>query len=185
MTAFLAVVALALALSGGAEALPYTTKYDREIKRAVERQWPDYPVWRQWKAQLISESNLDPRAVSPVGARGMAQFMPRTWVEVTRAMQLGAASPHDVSAAIEAGAYYMRQMRALWRGAVDERMRWGQASYNAGGGNIKRAWRLCDEPATWAETVPCLPDITGHHSAETIGYVKRIWRIWRELEAGG
>jgi hypothetical protein len=30
-------------------------------------------------AQLASESSWDPRAVSPAGAQGLAQFMPRVW----------------------------------------------------------------------------------------------------------
>lgn len=30
-------------------------------------------------AQIASESNWDPRAVSPAGAQGMAQFMPEVW----------------------------------------------------------------------------------------------------------
>lgn len=140
-------------------------------------------MWRQWKAQLLAESGLNPDAVSPVGARGLAQFMPATWRDMARALDLGAVSPHDAGAAIQAGAYYMRRLRATWRGAVEERQRLGQAAYNAGGGNIRRAWRLCGEPATWAETAPCLPDVTGRHSAETIGYVSRIWTIWRRLEA--
>ena len=47
-------------------------------------------------AQLLAESNFDPAAVSPAGARGIAQFMPAT------AAAYGLDDPFDVGAAIDA-----------------------------------------------------------------------------------
>lgn len=37
--------------------------------------------WKLMKAQMLAESAGDPEAVSPVGARGLTQFMPKTWWE--------------------------------------------------------------------------------------------------------
>src|SRR3990167_5155231 len=52
------------------------SKYDGEIKSAVGKYWGDFTDWLFWKSQLYQESRLDPSAVSPVGARGLAQMMP-------------------------------------------------------------------------------------------------------------
>ena len=57
------------------------------------------------------------------------------------------------------------------------------ASYNAGFGNLLKAQRACGGGVLYAEIIACLPQITGHHSNETITYVQRIqrWRFEMEL----
>jgi len=169
-----------------ATAAVFPDRYDRDIRRAVATYWPGYPDWLAWKAQLYQESRLDPRVVSPVGAAGLAQFMPATWVEVRRQLRLPPAlSPHH-DIAIQAGAYYMAQLRAQWsarRPALD-RHQLAQASYNAGLGHLLAAQRRCGGAALYAEIIACLPAITGRHSAETITYVDRIAR-WRAMMAAG
>ena len=164
----------------------FSREYDRHIERAVDRWWPDRQVWREWKAQLYQESRLDPAAVSPVGAAGLAQFMPGTWDEVTRALGWGVVSPHIAELAIEAGAYYMARLRRSWSAPrpADDRQHLAQASYNAGLGNLMRAQRLCGGPRLYAAIVACLPAVTGRHSLETTTYVKRIKRWWQMMEAG-
>jgi len=52
-------------------------KYDALIKTAQKKYLPGTD-WRLLKAQLTQESDLNPRAVSPAGAQGIAQFMPNT-----------------------------------------------------------------------------------------------------------
>ena len=164
----------------------FGSRYDREIERAVERFWPAWPYPASWKAQLWQESRLDPAAVSPVGAAGLAQFMPGTWAEVAKALRYPPdLSPHH-DVAIEAGAFYMAQLRAQWtspRPPLD-RHQLAQASYNAGLGHLLTAQRLCEGAALYAEIAACLPDVTGRHSAETLGYVKRIAEWRRMIEAG-
>lgn len=200
--AFLLIALLAL-YAGGAkaqEASPIPTRYDALIREASA----EYLPWRwTWlKAQLYAESRLDPAAVSRVGARGLGQLMPATHREIARALNRGAASPHDVEYAIEAAAYYMRRMRRVWLGTErpeDDRRRLAQASYNAGAGNIIAAQRRCSlaQPVRdarletigkgagvplpcvlWAEIALYLPEVTGRaNSAETTGYVARIERL--------
>lgn len=163
--------------------LGFTDKYDREIRQAVKRWWPDLPLWRLWKAQLYQESRLDPRAVSPAGARGLAQFMPATWRDVTRTLGV-VASPHD-DIAIEAGAYYMAKLRGNWRRdrTVLEKNELAQASYNAGLGNILKAQHRCADARLWMEIQTCLALVTGKQNArETKNYVARIARWWRHME---
>lgn len=164
------------------------SKYDRQIEAAVAKWWPDYPFPDAWKAQLYQESRLDPSAVSPVGAAGLAQIMPGTWAQIARELRLPAGlSPHR-TIAIEWGAYYMaRHSRGPWNPALrsaDERNALGQASYNAGLGNILAAQRRCGGPPGYAEIIRCLPAVTGRHAQETITYVDRIAR-WRVMIAAG
>lgn len=162
------------------------SKYDSRIKSAVASYWPDYPAWTAWKAQLYQESRLDPAAVSPVGAAGLAQMMPATWADLTRQMRLGAASPHT-EIAIDAGAYYMARLRGQWkRGRTpDQRQPLAQASYNAGTGTIIRAQKLCDGAADWGGISPCLMKVSGPaHARETTTYVARIEQWRRMIDAG-
>lgn len=164
----------------------FPDRYDRDIRRAVATYWPDYPDPLSWKAQLYQESRLDPAAVSPVGAAGLAQFMPGTWREVARQLRLpaGASPHHDI--AIQAGAYYMARLRGQWsapRPALD-RHQLAEASYNAGLGHLLSAQRRCGGAALYADIIACLPAVTGRHSAETITYVARIAR-WRAMMAAG
>jgi membrane-bound lytic murein transglycosylase MltF len=85
-------------------------RYDDQIKSSVRKYWGDFPQWQFWKAQLYQESLFDPEAVSPVGARGLAQFMPATWDQMVRELGLGNISPHESKYAIPAGAYYMAKL---------------------------------------------------------------------------
>ena len=39
--------------------------------------------WLALKAQMLAESNADPKAVSRVGAQGLFQSMPATWSDIT------------------------------------------------------------------------------------------------------
>lgn len=164
----------------------FTNRYDREIRRAVADYWPDYPWWHSWKAQLWQESRLDPAAVSPVGAAGLAQFMPGTWAEVARQLRLPpGVSPHE-DIAIAAGAWYMARLRHQWSAPrpADDRQYLAQASYNAGLRHLLAAQRLCGGENLYLNIVRCLPAVTGRASDETITYVKRIAR-WRTMMESG
>jgi soluble lytic murein transglycosylase-like protein len=115
----------------------------------------------------------DPEAVSHVGARGIAQFMPGTWTEVSG--QLGfTASPHSARHAIPAGAHYMRRLFGGWTSErpLEDQKRLAEASYNAGFGGVLGAQRRCGEAIRYAGIEPCLPD-------ETRTYVQRIQHWYR------
>ena len=164
-----------------ANAGQFTDKYDRDIQSSVHRWWPRHEDagWQWWKAQLYQESLLDPAAVSPVGARGLAQFMPGTWADVSRQLGLGLVSPHIARHSINAGAYYMVKLRNSWsspRPAID---RWdlARASYNAGLGNLLKAQQASGGKLMYADIIAALPSVTGPHSKETISYVERI-HLW-------
>ncbi|HKH14751.1 MAG TPA: transglycosylase SLT domain-containing protein [Solirubrobacterales bacterium] len=96
-------------------------------------------------AQLMAESNFNPFAVSPVGAQGIAQFMPST------AALYGLDDPFDAPAAIDAQAHLMSDLLRQFGGSVSLAL----AAYNAGPGPVA----ACQ----------CVPDIP-----ETEAYVARI-----------
>lgn len=168
------------------------TRYDAQIEDAAKKYLRGVD-WRLLKAQYYQESRLKPEAVSPVGAAGIAQFMPRTWLEVSRQLGYGTASPHDTRYAIEAGAFYMGQMRHFWRSADTEvnRHSLAMASYNAGAGNIRKAQRRWATHAYSYESLydwhvvlhDHLPRVTGRHAKETQTYVVRIWDYYKRLVA--
>jgi hypothetical protein len=78
-------------------------------------------------AQLHVESNFNPFAVSPAGARGIAQFTPGT------AKAYGLHDPTDGNAAIEAQAHLMHDLLARFKTAA-----LALAAYNAGAGAVQR-----------------------------------------------
>ena len=191
MSLSLAGILTALALLTGEchhEVVP--SRYDHAIRLAVDHYWPVQarPYWCAYKAQLVAESALDPHAVSPAGARGIAQFMPATWAEVRPSAGLTDASPHDAEASIRAGAYYMDWLRRRMTEPRSERCRLQlqQAGYNAGLGHIWRAQRLARERGyaarCWDEIKLALPEVTGKHAQETIDYVARIARLEAMME---
>lgn len=151
----------------------------------MKRYGADFPFWKAWKAQLYQESRLDPDAESPVGARGIAQFMPGSWDTITRQIGLGGADRRDARAAILAGQFYMAKLRHEWRAprpALD-RQRLAEASYNAGLGSILRAQQYCRGAPLYNDIIACLPQVTGLvFSHETETYVVRIDSWWQMME---
>lgn len=154
----------------------------------MARWWPRTPVtdWRWFKAQLYQESLLDSDAVSPVGARGLAQFMPGTWADVSRQLGVPDVSPHTARYAVNFGAFYMLKLRNGWSAPRPELDRWdlARASYNAGFGNLLKAQKQAGGANRYAAIIKALPLVTGHHSRETITYVERIHRWHKELICG-
>ena len=80
------------------------------------------------EALVWQESRWQQRAVSPVGARGLAQLMPGT------AQDLG-VNPDDPFANLEGGARYLREQLDRFDGDVEKAL----AAYNAGPGRVMAA----------------------------------------------
>ena len=168
-------------------ALLFPDRYDTEFRQHSGR----YLVgldWRLLKAQCYQESLLNPKAVSPVGAQGLCQFMPGTWRQVSGQINLPPnASAFMPQLSIRAAAFYMASLRGQWSSPRPEWDRHSLAlgSYNAGLGNLLKAQKVCGDPVLYRAIVSCLPDVTGHHSRETITYVDRIWHWYAQMIGGG
>lgn len=132
--------------------------------------------WRLAKAQMEAESAGDPRAISPVGARGLFQFMPATWDEWV-ALKPGvgcdpsrAPSPHDPDAAVRLRCAYWAW---LCKNLPKDTQRAALAAYNWGIGRVWRAGAAHGE--NWLLAAP----------DETQRYVERIIARWRALRGEG
>lgn len=85
-------------------------------------------------AQLKAESNWDPKAVSPVGAKGLAQFMPATWKEFG-----DGGDPFNPKDAIAAQGRYMKHLKNIVKPHAkgDKNLvELTLAAYNAGPGKV-------------------------------------------------
>lgn len=164
-----------------ASASSFTDAYDAAICRSVANRWADFPHPERLKGQLYQESQLNPDAISPVGAEGIAQFMAPTWADVVKQMGLPVGTNrHAAKYAIDAAAFYMAQQRRFpdWRGWADpERHFMAEAAYNAGPGNVRKALRLAPEK-TYASMIATLAAVTGKaNQFQTSEYTKRI-TLW-------
>lgn len=102
--------------------------------------------------QINRESGFDPHALSPAGAQGIAQFMPKT------AASLG-IDPWNPVAALKGAAHLMAHYTNMFDGTYAKAL----ATYNAGPGAVQHALKVCGN-AHWMN---CLP-------AETQQYITAI-----------
>jgi murein DD-endopeptidase MepM/ murein hydrolase activator NlpD len=93
-------------------------------------------------AQLDAESGWNPRAVSPAGAQGLAQFLPSTWTtEGVDGDGDGTADPFSPADAIASQAGYLCTLLAAVTTdprLTGDRLELALAAYNAGLGTVQR-----------------------------------------------
>src|SRR5215218_493261 len=123
-----AQAATTMSLSGaaaGPSALPPGVPYGAEITAAARKHGLDPALL----AGLVrQESDFNPTAGSPAGARGLTQLMPGT------AASLGVTDVTDPAQALEGGAKYLEQQLDAFGGDVTKAL----AAYNAGPGAVQR-----------------------------------------------
>lgn len=161
----------------------FSDKYDNSFRKWTSYYLPEIP-WYWLKAQCWQESRLKPEAVSPVGAKGVCQFMPPTWKDMQEKLGFQ-GDPFIPDLNIQAAASYMDQLRDVW----DRRNRQttqvhslAMASYNAGTGNILKAQEISGNERLWCAIQPHLYKVTGENSKETTHYVEVIWKYVKQLE---
>ena len=115
---------------------------------------------------IRQESAFDPRATSPVGARGLMQLMPLTAQEVARkeGVSYSPDGLYDPAMSVRLGAVYFRELLDRFDGNVELAL----ASYNGGPNRIQRLWTEKGPDAQLADFVETL-DLD-----ESRNYVKRI-----------
>jgi len=156
-----------------------TDRYDDMFRKYAKRYFGPAFDWRVFKAQSMTESRLNPDAVSWVGARGLMQLMPSTYEDIrSKNPELG--NINDPEWNIAAGIYYNRKLWRQWEsGAVGpDRFHFMFGSYNAGRGTILRAQKVALGKSLneqlWLNIRNVAPDVPGWRHKETIDYVQRI-----------
>ena len=154
----------------------WTSEYDHYFKKSAKHYFGTGFDWRWFKAQAITESGLEARARSKGGALGLMQILPATFAEIR------AENPHFGSARepkwnIAAGIYYDRTLyRKFPKAPEQDRLYLALASYNAGFGKIRKAYRKAlreaQGPKRW-------PDVARYAPGRTRHYVRRIHRLMR------
>lgn len=158
-------------LMGKATAAPLD-RYDDHFRK-MGRYYFGYEVdWRKFKAQGMTESGLNARICSSVGACGVMQFMPGT------ANAWGLTHRFRAKDSIAAGIGYMRALYRL--PYVKRNIELAFISYNAGPHRLRlfqwKARRAGDDPFTFEGIRP-------HVWKEPRGYVERI-RRWCQRFGG-
>lgn len=162
---------------------PFPRKYDLSFKKWSGMYNPSLP-WYWLKAQCYQESLLKPNAVSPVGAKGLCQFMDFTAKDEMKKLGVEGGDVFNPALNIQMAASYMKQLRNIYKAPRPEydRHSLAMASYNAGAGNIIKAQKLAGNSLLWEPTKDKLHLVTGHHSNETKTYVERIWEFIARME---
>jgi soluble lytic murein transglycosylase-like protein len=120
-----ATAATAAPPATGASELPADVPFGAEITAAAKKHGIDPALL----AGLVKqESNFNPTAGSPAGARGLTQLMPAT------AAGLGVTDVLDPLQSLDGGAKYLRQQLDAFGGDVTRAL----AAYNAGPGAVQR-----------------------------------------------
>lgn len=183
---FLAVVLYLLFTATFVEASPppLKSKYDGFFIKYTNQYLPgvDYDLI---KAQCWQESRFKEQAVSQVGAAGVCQFMPGTWRDAKKSLKLSEAiSVFHPEYNIQAAAYYMGTQYRMWKSPrpPEDRHNLAVASYNAGAGHLISAQKRCGNPNLYKTIIPCLPQVTGENSKETIDYVAHIRNFYAQLK---
>jgi hypothetical protein len=128
-----------------------------DVCRALEQAAEENGLPVDFFVRVIwQESRFHAHAVSPKGAQGIAQFMPRT------ADWRGLSNPFDVSAALKASASYLRDLRNRFGN-----LGLAAAAYNAGPQRVQD-WLLANGGLR-KETRRYVQIVTGHSPEEWSG----------------
>ncbi len=127
------------------------TKYGPLIQKASDKYKVDYSLV---KAVIKAESNFNHKAVSPKGAQGLMQLMPKT------ASTLQVKDSFEPESNIEGGVKYLKYLMNVYNGHLHLAL----AAYNAGEKAVARYGGI--------------PPY-----AETKGYVKRVLALYKQYSA--
>ncbi len=162
------------------------SKFDNYFSKYSKRFFGPGIDWKIFKAQAVAESRLRANAKSYVGAKGVMQIMPKTFEEIQRKNPAIKGTREQPRWNIAAGIWYDKSIWNIFKAKrpLQDRIDFMMGSYNAGKGNVikaqKKAIKMGLDPNLWSSIEKTLPEITGRHSNETIGYVGKI-KIIKEV----
>ena len=167
-----------------AQVPPDAGRYRLMLTRAAHAQWGLQAPVAALAAQVHQESSWRPQAVSRVGARGLAQFMPATatWWCGREAIAPADCLPHNPAWALRAMVGYDKYLfdRVPQRFGAFDRLWLALRGYNGGEGH----WRA--EGATTGLVEPTRAQIDAAcgqarrarvHCKENLGYPARILQV--------
>ncbi|HYD05582.1 MAG TPA: lytic transglycosylase domain-containing protein [Reyranella sp.] len=151
VTFTIACLVLALPARAGSPAVD-------EICRTLAQAAADNELPEEFFTRLIwQESRFDPKAVSPKGAQGIAQFMPAT------AAMRGLINAFEPLQALRESASYLKELRTTFRGNLGL----AAAAYNAGPGAVE----------AWLAGRGVLPFETQAYVRVVTGYAAEAWTM--------
>lgn len=173
------------------DAQEVTARYDPIFRKYTKRFFGVGFDWRLFKAQGMTESNLNARARSWAGARGVMQLMPSTFREI-QSRNPSFVSVDDPEWNIAAGIRYDRQLWLQWREDSvypHDHHDFMFASYNAGRLPLLRAQararRQFLDDRDWHSIVSVAPTVPRWRHRETLDYVARIEGNLSRLDESG
>lgn len=187
----LVVGLLAVRPAGAQRVLDNQDRYDDVFRKYSKRFFGVGFDWHYFKAQGLAESGLDPKARSPVGARGVMQLMPGTYAMIKKARSEQFGAIEDPEWNIAAGILFNRDLWHVWADNPDEqeRLRFMFGSYNAGQGTIKRATTVARakqlDTHTWKSIEVVAPNVRRWRYTETLPYVRKIEENHKTLAGAG
>lgn len=153
------------------------SRYKHELRQQSQFVWGvDAPV-ASFAAQIHQESRWNSTAHSPVGAEGLAQFMPSTAGWIAEAYpNLRASDPYNPAWAIRALVQYDRHLWDRIRAANGcERMAFSMSAYNGGLGWVYKRQARSQAPGICLNgTCEINPGISASNQRENVAYPRRI-----------
>ncbi|RLM31227.1 transglycosylase SLT domain-containing protein [Brenneria salicis] len=165
-------------------------RYQSELTRNARTVWGlDAPV-ATFAAQIHQESTWKTNARSPVGAVGLAQFMPATskWIAGIYPTELGANQPYNPAWAMRALVRYnlWHWQRVSATASDCDRMAFTLSAYNGGLGWVQRDRKLAatgglDNSRYWDQVERVNAGRSAANFRENRGYPDRIIHRWQPL----
>ncbi|HTF98663.1 MAG TPA: transglycosylase SLT domain-containing protein [Cellvibrio sp.] len=146
LCAFLVLISLVKCTPATAYEIPAAAKQHRDtLVRSAHAVWGLNAPVATFAAQVHQESRWNVNAKSPVGAEGLAQFMPTTteWIAAAYPKHLAAAQPYNPGWAMRALVQYDRWLFSR-NTAINECDHWAMvlSGYNGGQGWVNRDRKL-------------------------------------------
>ncbi|MCA6927778.1 transglycosylase SLT domain-containing protein [Pectobacterium versatile] len=165
-------------------------RYQSELTRNARAIWGINAPVATFAAQIHQESTWKTNARSPVGAQGLAQFMPATsqWIAGIYPAELGDNQPYNPAWAMRALVRYnLWHWQRIPETASDcDRMAFTLSAYNGGLGWVQRDRRLAaqrrlDSTRYWDQVERVNAGRSAANFRENRGYPDRIIHRWQPL----